>query len=502
MRANTWHKSSPLRRSPLLLVAGVAVFASCVPDTAAARSYRTNNRPAVAEKREAAKPAPPPGPVLAVVSIAKQRITVYGAGGVLGHSPVSSGRPGYATPTGVFTILQKNRFHRSNIYSGAPMPFMQRLTWSGVALHAGALPGFPASHGCIRLPASFAQDLWGITKLGARVVVAPDDVHPVEVAHAALPRAILMPPPVGAGIDPPASIKTAALGDDAPVSPARLLNPVERAKLMKTSTVADAVVKTKAAKEAMELSTARAKEANKAIAALRSAELQFADARARLAAAAKAVEIARNPDAAERAKTAVAAAQARLDDATRAVEEAAAAEATVTASAFEAARAAWTAEKQSDAAAAAMKLAERGGEPLSIFVSKKAGRIFIKQGWPQVHEAPVTFKDPVTPLGTHVYLALEPVGEGPDLRWMSVSMAGSNPPDGKSQYGRRIEKAKVAPPVLSRETAASALDRFELDERTKTFIAERLWAGAVLIVSDQGISNETSTHTDFVVLTR
>src|ERR1700682_1519031 len=120
-----------------------------------------------------------------------------------------------------------------------------------------------------------------------------------------------------------------------------------------------------------------------------------------------------------------------------------------------------------------------------------------------VHEAPVAFKDPATPLGTHVYLALEPAGAVPDLRWLSVSMAGSNPaPDGRAQDGRRVGEGRVPPPVLSRETAASALERFELDDKTKTFISERLWAGAVLIVSDQGISNETGAHTDFVILTR
>ena len=88
---------------------------------------------------------------LIVVSIPKQRISVYGAGGFTAQSAVSTGTAGFPTPTGVFSVIQKNRYHRSNIYSGAPMPFMQRITWSGVAMHAGVLPGYPASHGCIRL---------------------------------------------------------------------------------------------------------------------------------------------------------------------------------------------------------------------------------------------------------------------------------------------------------------------------------------------------------------
>src|SRR5690606_8804076 len=101
--------------------------------------------------------------------------------------PISSGQPGHRTPTGVFSILQKARYHESNIYSGAPMPFMQRLTWSGIALHAGQLPGYPASHGCIRLPYQFAQRLFGLTRIGARVVVSHDPVAPVAIAHERLP---------------------------------------------------------------------------------------------------------------------------------------------------------------------------------------------------------------------------------------------------------------------------------------------------------------------------
>ena len=92
-------------------------------------------------------------------------------------------RPGHRTPTGVFSVIGKERWHRSNIYSGAPMPFMQRITWSGVAMHAGVVPGYPASHGCIRLPAGFAPQLFGMTKMGARVVVTPRDVEPVEFSH-------------------------------------------------------------------------------------------------------------------------------------------------------------------------------------------------------------------------------------------------------------------------------------------------------------------------------
>ncbi len=123
---------------------------------------------------------------LIVISIPKQRISVYGAGGFHKQGAVSTGRVGFPTPTGVFSIIQKNRYHRSNIYSGAPMPFMQRITWSGVAMHEGVLPGYPASHGCIRLTHQFASELWGMTRMGVRVIVTPDDAQPAEMAHAAI----------------------------------------------------------------------------------------------------------------------------------------------------------------------------------------------------------------------------------------------------------------------------------------------------------------------------
>ena len=111
------------------------------------------------------------GPVLVVVSIDEQRAWVYRGGVRIATTTVSTGRPGFDTPTGVFTILQKEKMHHSNLYDDAPMPFMQRLTWDGVALHAGRIPGHPASHGCVRLPAEFARRLYDVTYHGGTVVV-------------------------------------------------------------------------------------------------------------------------------------------------------------------------------------------------------------------------------------------------------------------------------------------------------------------------------------------
>ena len=125
----------------------------------------------------------PKGPLQIVVSIDHQKVTLFSNGVRVAQGPVSTGVPGHPTPMGVFSIIEKDRYHHSNLYSNAPMPFMQRITWSGVALHEGVLPGYPASHGCIRMSQDFAQKLWPTTKLGARVIVARGDLAPVDFEH-------------------------------------------------------------------------------------------------------------------------------------------------------------------------------------------------------------------------------------------------------------------------------------------------------------------------------
>ncbi len=117
----------------------------------------------------------PTGEVVVVVSIAAQKAYVYRADKLIGVTTVSTGMRGHRTPTGSFTILQKNRRHFSNLYNNAPMPNMQRLTWGGIALHAGALPGYPASHGCVRLPMEFSRVLFGATRMGGSVHIVADE---------------------------------------------------------------------------------------------------------------------------------------------------------------------------------------------------------------------------------------------------------------------------------------------------------------------------------------
>ncbi|MEO7324932.1 MAG: L,D-transpeptidase [Dokdonella sp.] len=162
----------------------------------------------------------PKGPIVVVVSLDEQRVYVYRNGIAIGISTVSSGRKGHVTPTGVFTILQKEREHYSNKYDNAPMPFMERLTWDGIAMHGGKLPGYPASHGCVRLPQGFAERLFAITQPGETVVVAdalgasPDIVHPAVLA----PVSVLGAPLAGNGSSDAAYTWDDAAPSQGPVS--------------------------------------------------------------------------------------------------------------------------------------------------------------------------------------------------------------------------------------------------------------------------------------------
>ena len=128
----------------------------------------------------------PAGPVVVLVSIPKQWVVVYRGGVRIASSSCSTGRPGHTTPSGVFIILQKDVHHHSSIYNNASMPYMERVTWGGVALHAGNLPGYPASHGCVRLPLEFAKLLFGVTTLGTPVIIADAEPAYDDIQHPGL----------------------------------------------------------------------------------------------------------------------------------------------------------------------------------------------------------------------------------------------------------------------------------------------------------------------------
>src|SRR5690349_16818715 len=167
-----------------VLASGVALafIAGFVGSADAARYSRTQT----VKKRDSSKQPfgeLPKGPLQMVVSIGGQHVTLYANGQRIEQSRVSTGTPGHPTPMGVFSVIEKDRYHRSNLYDSAPMFYMHRLTWSGVAMHEGVLPGFAASHGCIRMPTGFVSRLWQISKLGVRVVIARNDPVPYEFDH-------------------------------------------------------------------------------------------------------------------------------------------------------------------------------------------------------------------------------------------------------------------------------------------------------------------------------
>lgn len=176
----------------LLCVAGWAVLA-LLPESRLEAEYFTKGKqvkaltPSLATGDYAWKPeVSPSGPVVILVSIPEQMLYVYRNGVRIGRSTISSGRAGHDTPTGVFTILQKNVKHVSTIYKGAEMPYMERLTWGGIALHAGDLPGFPASHGCVRLPLDFAQKLYTVTTTGTTVIISGGKASPQQTIQPGL----------------------------------------------------------------------------------------------------------------------------------------------------------------------------------------------------------------------------------------------------------------------------------------------------------------------------
>src|SRR6516165_3731239 len=274
----------------------------------------------------------PKGPLQIIISIADQRVSLYHNGTLVARSSVSTGVRRHPTPLGVFSVVEKQRWHRSNIYSGAPMPYMQRVTWSGIALHAGELPGYPASHGCIRLTNDFAIRLWHLTKRGTRVIIARQDVVPVEMTN---PHLFVSKPKTAFG---------------SPESPA--------------------------------------------------------------------IAVADNSN-----KTATA-----------------------------------TADSQG-AGSAPSAVTPQKVVPISVFVSRKLSRLFVRRGFTPLFDVPVEIQNLEEPLGTHVFTVMESENEGSAVRWSVVSIpeqsTSANSAKQRKAPNQRIVES--APPVPSSHDANAAL---------------------------------------------
>src|SRR5471032_1568847 len=181
-RVTTAQSTAAMRRwgSPAIVTLAAMVALTPLTADAAARQARP------APPTEATAPRDAGEPIMAIVSIKTQQVTFYDADGWILRAPVSTGVKGRETPAGVFALLEKDKDHHSSMYDDAWMPNMQRITWNGVALHGGPLPGYAASHGCIRMPYDFAEKLFDKTQIGMRVIISPDNAEPVEFSHPAL----------------------------------------------------------------------------------------------------------------------------------------------------------------------------------------------------------------------------------------------------------------------------------------------------------------------------
>src|SRR5437016_6974465 len=181
-RFTTARSTVAMRRSGPPAIVTLAVIAALTALTADAAARQARPKPAT----EATAPRDAGEPIMAIVSIKSQQVTFYDADGWILRAPVSTGIKGRETPAGVFAVVEKDKDHHSTMYDDASMPNMQRITWNGVALHGGPLPGYAASHGCVRMPYGFAEKLFDKTRIGMRVIISPIDAAPVEFSHPAL----------------------------------------------------------------------------------------------------------------------------------------------------------------------------------------------------------------------------------------------------------------------------------------------------------------------------
>jgi hypothetical protein len=473
------------------------------------------------ESERAAAPVLTGPAVMAVVSIREQRVSVYDADGNAVRARVSSGQTDYETPVGIYSILQKNREHYSNLYDDASMPFMQRLTWSGIALHAGQLPGYPASHGCVRLPYKYAEGIFDQSKLGMRVIVARNNVAPVAISHPLLFKPTTAPGgarPVTTQIayEPgaePQAVNASPFEADVRAWPGRL-SQLEALRAAAAEKAPAAEAATARFDEVKKIEKAKAAERAKTAKALKRAASAKKAADERVSRAARRIAEAKTEKARKSAERDSAKA---IADAAKANEKFLAAKAPDDAAAAalaQAAEASAAAEATKTAAVNVAQEAKRKTLPVSIFVSLKTQRLYVRQGNEPVLDVPVTISEPEEPIGTFVYTAVDYIGDGNDVRWTAVSTGprsmdeASYDDDDYDAYDRyrsdrkrrNPSKKESLPTPTDIAAAKAALDRLTIPADVKARASEYVWPGTSLIVSDEDVSKETGKATDFVVL--
>jgi hypothetical protein len=401
---------------------------------------------------EATAPRDAGEPIMAIVSIKSQQVTFYGADGWIMRAPVSTGITGRETPAGVFAVIEKDKDHHSTLYDDAWMPNMQRITWNGVALHGGPLPGYPASHGCVRMPYGFAEKLFNKTWIGMRVIISPDDAAPVEFSHPAL----FVPKAEAVAAAPARADKLAREAAEAAKA-------ADEAKKAAATASREAASLTASLRKLERLKTRADVELASAEKALAAATTDQAKARAeelKQKAAVKAAEAGSNFDAAKTEATAKVAAAAAAKDAAKSAEA-----------------------KKADAAKAALE-ARLAIEPVSVYISRATQKLYVRRNthkrWPDGGEVfdssievPVTIRNPDKPIGTHVFTAMARSDAG--LRWTAVTIDNG-------------------------DDAKDALDRITIPQDVLDRIAPTALPRSSIIVSDEPLSKETNYRTEFVAV--
>jgi hypothetical protein len=443
------HSTAELRRragAAIVTLAAMTALAA-LNDAATAKEARP------APTKEAIAPRDAGEPIMAIVSIKSQHVTFYDAEGWILRAPVSTGVTGRETPAGVFAVIEKDKDHHSTMYDDAWMPNMQRITWNGVALHGGPLPGHAASHGCVRMPYGFAEKLFDKTRIGMRVIISPNDAAPVDMSHPLL-------------FQPDADAIAAA--------PARA-QPLAR----------EAAEAAKTADEAKKAAATAARETASLTASLRKLEQLKRGADAELARADKRLATAKTDDArakAEEQKQKAAAKAAEAGAQFDTAKEGAKSKLDTAAAAKDAAKEAQTKKAVTTRAASEAKLAL---EPVSIYISRATRKLYVRRnthkpapdGGGEVFdtsiEVPVTIRDPGQRIGTHVFTAMARDGAG--LRWSVVTIDdGDNP--------------------------RNALDRITIPQEVFDRIAPTALPRSSIVISDEPLSAETNYRTEFVAV--
>jgi lipoprotein-anchoring transpeptidase ErfK/SrfK len=544
-----------------------------------------------APEKETAKPQ---GPLIIAISIDQQKLRVYDANGFYAETPISTGMRGHSTPMGVFSVIQKHKLHHSNIYSNAPMPFMQRITWSGVAMHAGVLPGYPASHGCIRMPMAFAAKMWNWTKMGARVVVTPGEMTPAKFSHPLLAEQKAAPQPVAADEprdnhkpDTPAAAKAdksadagltakpavseaslelrstvehsdgarPVMGEPAALAPLREHTrtadasgalPATTASLTMSDAfggksspregiavqadsapaVADAShseAKSEAANSEAEpvkpgetaSSDVEIKASEAAVADVKSADTDMADKKQDEAQAPAQVSgetvkpdvVASESPKAEETKTEetkadIAKAPEKADDSIIATTDVRPVASEVKQDQVRLPDIEKPAVAKPDPAIATAP--KRSGQ-IAVFISRKDGKLYVRQNFSPLFDVPVTIAPSDRPLGTHVFTAQVDKENSNLLHWSVVSLpAPAKYAERHDEDERASRRRKMAGGVIELKpepnTPAEALDRLTIPADAMARITEALTTGGSIVVSDQGIGGgETGEGTDFIV---